>query len=75
MEPELGPCHECGQPSVDTCVRCGLPTSDDHFAEREHLGLCRHCADELQAAIDKGGAYVAWSYPLRKPYAPEELEA
>ena len=69
---ELGPCHECGRPSVDVCVHCGLPTSADHFAEREHLGLCSHCGAEIQAVLARGGALVAWPYPLRKPFEPDD---
>ena len=70
-EPMTGgrpPCHEGGEPSDDQCVHCGLPTCLVHFHEQEHLGLCRHCASELEAVLARGGAMVGWPYPLRRPF-------
>ena len=61
-------CHEDGSPAVDACVHCRLPTCDVDFEEREHLGLCRHCAAEIVAELKRGGALIAWPYPLRKTF-------
>ena len=64
----LPACHECGRPADDSCVRCELPTCADHFHEQEHLGICTHCGNEVLATLARGGALVAWPYPLRKPF-------
>ena len=71
-------CHECSRRPNGSCERCQRPTCNQHYFEREHLGLCTCCADELQAEIDRTGLYLSnWPHPVRKPLPglgdPDEL--
>jgi hypothetical protein len=58
-------CHECGAQADETCERCQRPTCADSYYEREHLGLCKCCHQELTAhPFD----LTHWPYKLRKPF-------
>jgi hypothetical protein len=51
----MASCHECGRETDESCERCRRPTCDRSYFEREHLGVCRCCNDEI-AATDGLGA-------------------
>lgn len=65
----MEPCHECGAPADEACERCKRPTCPNSYYEREHLGLCQCCHDELAAEMATSGFELGeWPYPLRKPF-------
>jgi len=74
---ELAPCHVCGTPTDDACVRCERPACGEHFLDQEHLAICRPCGDELEELIaDSPRGLTHWPWPVRDPlpgmYDPAE---
>lgn len=65
-------CHECEAVTDESCNRCRRPTCGAHYHEREHLGLCTCCGEEITAVLRRGGAMIGWPYPLRKPFETVE---
>jgi hypothetical protein len=60
----MASCHECGRETDESCERCRRPTCDRSYFEREHLGVCRCCNDEIAAT---GMPVVEWPHRLRQP--------